>query len=56
MIRAKKVYAGHEKPKAFDYNLVVIGGGSAGLVFFYIASAVKARVALIEENKMGGLS
>lgn len=54
LIRAKKVYAGHEKPKSFDYNLVVIGGGSAGLVSSYIASAVKARVALIEEDKMGG--
>ncbi len=43
-----------EKPNKFDYNLVVIGGGSAGLVSSYIASAVKARVALIEEDKMGG--
>jgi pyruvate/2-oxoglutarate dehydrogenase complex dihydrolipoamide dehydrogenase (E3) component len=36
------------------YNLVVIGGGSAGLVSSYIASAVKAKVALIERHKMGG--
>ena len=36
------------------YNLVVIGGGSAGLVSAYIAAAVKARVALIERHKMGG--
>ena len=36
------------------YNLVVIGGGSAGLVSAYIATAVKARVALIERHKMGG--
>ncbi len=37
-----------------DYNLIVIGGGSAGLVSSYIASAVKAKVALIEKHKMGG--
>ena len=38
----------------FDYNIIVIGGGSAGLVSAYIASATKAKVALIEKNKMGG--
>ena len=43
-----------KKPKKFDYNLVVIGGGSAGLVSAYIAAAVKAKVALIEKHKMGG--
>ena len=37
-----------------EYNVVVIGGGSAGLVSAYIAAAVKARVALIERHKMGG--
>ncbi len=54
VVRAKKVYAPWRKPVRFDYNLVVIGGGSAGLVSSYIASAVKAKVALIEEHKMGG--
>jgi dihydrolipoamide dehydrogenase len=42
------------KPKKFDYNLIVIGAGSAGLVTSYIASALKAKVALIEKHKMGG--
>ncbi len=37
-----------------DYNIIVIGGGSAGLVSSYIASATKSKVALIEKNKMGG--
>ncbi len=37
-----------------DFNVIVIGGGSAGLVSSYIASAVKAKVALIERHKMGG--
>lgn len=36
------------------YNIVVIGGGAAGLVSAYIAAAVKAKVALIEREKMGG--
>ncbi|NIQ03740.1 MAG: FAD-dependent oxidoreductase, partial [Nitrospinaceae bacterium] len=37
-----------------DYNLIVIGAGSAGLVSAYIGAAVKAKVALIEKHKMGG--
>jgi len=36
------------------YNVVAIGAGAAGLVSAYIAAAVKAKVALIERNKMGG--
>lgn len=40
--------------KKYDYNIIVIGGGAAGLVSSYIASAVKAKVALIEKHKMGG--
>ncbi|MFK7867173.1 MAG: NAD(P)/FAD-dependent oxidoreductase [Alphaproteobacteria bacterium] len=38
----------------YDYNIIVIGGGSAGLVSSYIAATVKAKVALIEKHKMGG--
>jgi pyruvate/2-oxoglutarate dehydrogenase complex dihydrolipoamide dehydrogenase (E3) component/uncharacterized membrane protein YdjX (TVP38/TMEM64 family) len=54
ILQARKVYAGHSKPKRFDYNLIVIGAGSAGLVSAYIGATVKARVALIEKNRMGG--
>ena len=53
-VRASKVYAGWQKPAKFDRNLVVIGGGSAGLVTAYIAAAVKAKVTLIEKHKLGG--
>ena len=42
------------KPKRFDNNLVVIGAGSGGLVTAYIAAAVKAKVTLVEQHKMGG--
>lgn len=53
-IKARKSLAQVPKPKRFDYNLVVIGAGSAGLVTSYIAAAVKAKVALIEQERMGG--
>ena len=55
-LEGRKVYAkwSDRRPKQFDYNLVVIGAGSAGLVSAYIAAAVKAKVALIERHKMGG--
>ncbi len=43
-----------QRPKRFDRNLVVIGAGSAGLVSAYIAAAAKAKVTLVEANKMGG--
>jgi len=45
---------GYIKPNKFDRNLIVLGAGSAGLVTAYIAAAVKAKVSLIEKNKMGG--
>jgi pyruvate/2-oxoglutarate dehydrogenase complex dihydrolipoamide dehydrogenase (E3) component/uncharacterized membrane protein YdjX (TVP38/TMEM64 family) len=53
-VKKRRVYAKWEKPKHFDRNLVVIGAGAAGLVTSYIAATVKARVTLIEGNKMGG--
>ncbi len=52
--KARRVYAGWQRPRRFDRNLVVIGAGSGGLVSAYIAAAVKARVTLIEGHKMGG--
>ncbi len=54
VVRVNKVYASWAKPRRFDRNLVVIGGGSAGLVTAYIAAAVKAKVSLIEKHKLGG--
>ena len=54
VFKARKVYAKWPRPDKFDNNMVVIGGGSAGLVSAYIAAAVKAKVTLIERHKMGG--
>ncbi|MBD8524463.1 FAD-dependent oxidoreductase [Pseudomarimonas arenosa] len=54
VLQARRVYAGHSRPKSFDYNLIAIGAGSAGLVTSYIGAAVKAKVALIERHRMGG--
>ena len=54
LIQARKVYRRYKKPKKFDYNMIVIGGGSAGLVTAYICATLKAKVALIEKHKMGG--
>lgn len=54
LINRRRVYAGYKKPRRFDRNLIVIGAGSGGLVAAYIAATVKAKVTLIEANKMGG--
>jgi len=54
IVKERQTMCRFPKPKRFDYNLVVIGAGSAGLVSSYIAAAVKAKVALIEKHKMGG--
>ena len=53
-MRARKVFRRWPRPGRYDRNVVVIGAGSAGLVASYIAAAVKARVTLIEQHKMGG--
>jgi pyruvate/2-oxoglutarate dehydrogenase complex dihydrolipoamide dehydrogenase (E3) component/uncharacterized membrane protein YdjX (TVP38/TMEM64 family) len=52
--RRKNIYRGWQKPRHFDRNLIVIGGGAAGLVSSYIAATVKAKVTLVEAHKMGG--
>jgi hypothetical protein len=42
-LQRRKVYRGHRKPKRFDYNLVVIGAGAAGLVSAYIGTTVRPK-------------
>ncbi|PIR22262.1 MAG: pyridine nucleotide-disulfide oxidoreductase, partial [Deltaproteobacteria bacterium CG11_big_fil_rev_8_21_14_0_20_45_16] len=38
----------------FDYDLIVIGGGAAGLVAATGGASLGAKTALIEKNKLGG--
>ena len=38
----------------YDYDLIVIGGGAAGLVAATGAAVLGAKTALIEKNKLGG--
>lgn len=40
--------------KNYDYDLLIIGGGSAGIVAGNVAGAIGARVALIERHRIGG--
>ncbi|HEY5897654.1 MAG TPA: FAD-dependent oxidoreductase [Burkholderiales bacterium] len=53
-VKARRVYARWQKPRRFDRNLVVIGAGAAGLVCAYIGAAVRAKVTLVERDRMGG--
>jgi hypothetical protein len=52
--KRRRIYARFQRPKSFDRNLIVIGGGAGGLVTAYIAATVRAKVTLIEAHKMGG--
>ncbi len=53
-IKRKRAFGKYRSPKNCDYNVVVIGAGSGGLVASYICSAIRAKVALIEKHRMGG--
>jgi pyruvate/2-oxoglutarate dehydrogenase complex dihydrolipoamide dehydrogenase (E3) component/uncharacterized membrane protein YdjX (TVP38/TMEM64 family) len=52
--KRRRIARQYDKPEHYDYDIVVIGAGSAGLVASYIGAAVKAKVALVERDKMGG--
>ncbi len=53
-VRSRGAAARWQRPRTFERNLVVIGGGSAGLVTAYLAAALKAKVTLVEKDRMGG--
>ena len=40
--------------RRFDYDLAILGGGSAGIVAGNVAGALGARVALVERARIGG--
>lgn len=53
-IKSARIYKGFIKPKTFDRDIIIIGAGAAGLVSAYIGAAVRAKITIIEANKMGG--
>ncbi len=53
-LQARKTPRKFPRPRQFDRDLIVIGAGSGGLVSAYIGATVKAKVSLIEAEKMGG--
>ncbi len=53
-LRGRRTLNRWPRPRRYDRNLIVIGAGSAGLVSAYIAAAVKAKVTLVEKDRMGG--
>lgn len=54
IVARRRIYRGHRRPRVFDANVIVIGAGSAGLIASLVAATVRARVFLIERNRMGG--
>lgn len=54
LVAARRRAARWPRPKRVERNLVVIGGGAAGLVAAYVAAAARARVTLITDGPMGG--
>ena len=54
IIQRRSIMRKFSKPVRFDANVVVIGAGSAGLVASLIIARAKAKVILIEKNRMGG--
>nr|WP_275298096.1 bifunctional TVP38/TMEM64 family protein/FAD-dependent oxidoreductase [Halomonas campisalis] len=54
LAKRRRLAQRYARPDAFEHDIVVIGGGSAGLVASYIAAAVKAKVALVERDRLGG--
>lgn len=54
LVQRRRALADYRRPRQFDDNLIVIGGGSAGLIAALIGATVNARVTLIERDRMGG--
>jgi pyruvate/2-oxoglutarate dehydrogenase complex dihydrolipoamide dehydrogenase (E3) component/uncharacterized membrane protein YdjX (TVP38/TMEM64 family) len=54
LLARRRLRARWPRPRRFDRNLVVIGAGAAGLVTAYVAAAARAKVTLVEAQRMGG--
>lgn len=53
-LRRRRINGPFQRPRRFDYNLVAIGAGAAGLVTSSLAALARAKVALVENGRMGG--
>ena len=53
-VNSHHLYESFTKPEKFERDLVVIGAGSGGLVAALIGATLKARVSLVEKERMGG--
>ena len=53
-LKNNRAYNEFNKPTSFEYNTIVLGGGSAGLVAGYTTSTLQGKVALVERHQMGG--
>lgn len=54
VIKERRALGKWPRPRRFDWDLVVVGAGSAGLVSSLIGTTLRARVALVERDRMGG--
>jgi pyruvate/2-oxoglutarate dehydrogenase complex dihydrolipoamide dehydrogenase (E3) component/uncharacterized membrane protein YdjX (TVP38/TMEM64 family) len=54
LVKRRALARRYARPARFDRDIVVIGAGAAGLVASYIGAAVRARVTLVERERMGG--
>ncbi|HEX4896230.1 MAG TPA: FAD-dependent oxidoreductase [Solimonas sp.] len=52
--QTRRRYARWTRPRRYDRNLIVIGAGAAGLVSAYLGAALRAKVTLVERQRMGG--
>lgn len=53
-LKRRRFVSDYPPPSQVDRNVIVIGAGSAGLVAALIAAGVRAKVTLIEQDRMGG--
>lgn len=53
-LKNNRAYNEFNEPTSFEYNTIVLGGGSAGLVAGYTTSTLQGKVALVERHQMGG--
>lgn len=50
----RRALRGYPRPSYFDRDVIVVGAGPAGLVSAMLASALRAKVTLVERSRMGG--